>query len=168
MLVEGGAFSPAGMTIRQSHCLVKQSVSPIKSIDAAAMYGATSKQVELDAKEDETERTPVPETEIDEKQEEESMKMIEEEMRRPRIGRRPLLPTKADIDEHYPLHLNYRSWCEHCRAGKARLAPHVPEASDREKLGITISADFAFMGSEEAEEDMQPCLVIFDDSKRAF
>ena len=79
-----------------------------------------------------------------------------------------MLPTKADIDEHCPLHLNYRSWCEHCRAGKARLASHVSEASDREKLGITISADFAFMGSGEAEEDMQPCLVIFDDSKRAF
>ena len=66
MLVEGGAFPQAGMTIRQSHCLVKQSVSPIKSKDAAAMYGATSKQVELDAKEDETERTPVPELKIDE------------------------------------------------------------------------------------------------------
>ena len=32
------------------------------------------------------------------------------EMRRPRLGRRPMLPTKAEVLEHYPLHLNYRSW----------------------------------------------------------
>ena len=42
----------------------------------------------------------------------------EYEVRKPRIARRPLLPTKAEIDEHYPLHLNYRSWCAHCVAGK--------------------------------------------------
>ena len=47
-----------------------------------------------------------------------------EETRQPRVGRRPMAPTKAEIEEHYPLHLNYRSWCEHCRArkGKARSA----------------------------------------------
>ena len=31
------------------------------------------------------------------------------EMRVPRVARRPILPTKADIAEHFPLHLNYRS-----------------------------------------------------------
>ena len=46
------------------------------------------------------------------------------EVRAPRVARRPFLPTKADIDEHYPLHLNYRSWCDHCVAGKSRLAQH--------------------------------------------
>ena len=43
------------------------------------------------------------------------------EVRRPRVARRPVLLTKADIDEHFPWHLHYRSWCEHCRAGKARM-----------------------------------------------
>ena len=37
-----------------------------------------------------------------------------DEVRIPRVARRPVLPTKAEIDEHFPLHLNYRSWCAHC------------------------------------------------------
>ena len=77
------------------------------------------------------------------------------EVGKPRIGGRPALPTKAEIAEHLPLHSNYRSWCAHCRAGRARLAPHISEPADREKLGITVSADVACMGSEEVEEDMQ-------------
>ena len=93
---------------------------------------------------------------------------MHEEVRKPRVGRRPILPTKADLEEHYPLHLNYRSWCEHCVAGKARLAQHKVEPSDRERLGVTFSADYAFMGAEEAEEGMQATLVLYDDDKRAF
>ena len=59
------------------------------------------------------------------------------EVRAPRVARRPNLPTKAEIDDHYPLHLNYRSWCEHCVAGKARIAQHLVEPGDRERLGVT-------------------------------
>ena len=72
------------------------------------------------------------------------------EVRAPRVARRPFLPTKADIDEHYPLHLNYRSWCDHCVAGRARLAQHVVLPSDRERLGVTVHMDYAFMTAEEA------------------
>ena len=92
----------------------------------------------------------------------------EDEIRRPKIGRRPVLPTKAEVDEHFPLHLQYRSWCKHCRAGKGRLAPHQVEAHDREKLGVTFSADYAFMTPEELDEEMQPSLIMYDDHKGAF
>ena len=92
----------------------------------------------------------------------------EDEMRVPRVGVRPVLPTKAEIKEHYPLHLKYRSWCAHCRAGKARIAPHIREPADRERLGITVSCDYAFMNAEEVDEDVQPSLVIYDDDKDAF
>ena len=105
---------------------------------------------------------------IDEKGDQEAMGEEEEEMRVPKIGRRPMLPTKAEVDEHFPLHLKYRSWCKHCRAGKARRAPHIVEPADRERLGVTFSADFAFMGAEEAEEEMQPSLIMYDDDKKAF
>ena len=91
-----------------------------------------------------------------------------DEVRQPRVGRRPMAPTKAEIEEHYPLHLNYRSWCEHCRAGKARQDRHRVEPHDRERLGITFNADYAFMTPEEKEEDMQPSLVMYDDDKGAF
>ena len=47
----------------------------------------------------------------------------DEEIRQPKIGRRPMLPTKAEVDEHDHLHLHYRSLCRHCRAGKACAAP---------------------------------------------
>ena len=81
----------------------------------------------------------------DEKEENEE---VEVEMGRPRIGVRPVLPTKAEVAQHYPLHLEYPSLCDHCRAGKARLAPHICEPADRERRGITISCDYAFMGSK--------------------
>ena len=67
--------------------------------------------------------------------------------------------TKAEVLGHYPLHLNYRSWCKHCVAGKARLAQHMVADPGRERLGVTWNADCALMGAEEAEESMQPTLV---------
>ena len=41
-----------------------------------------------------------------------------EESRKPNIARRPPTPSKADVEEHLPLYLEYRSWCPHCIAGK--------------------------------------------------
>ena len=35
-------------------------------------------------------------------------------------------------------------------------------------MGITVHMDYAFMTAEEAEEEMQPTLVIFDDDKESF
>ena len=92
----------------------------------------------------------------------------DDEVRQPRVVRRPMAPTKAEIEEHYPLHLNFRSWCEHCMAGKGKHDPHRIEPHDRERLGITFNADYAFMSPEEKEEDMQPSLVMYDDDKEAF
>ena len=48
------------------------------------------------------------------------------------------------------------------------MAQHVVQPSDRERLGITVHMDYAFMTAEEAEEEMQPTLVIFDDDKESF
>ena len=59
------------------------------------------------------------------------------EVRKHRIGRRPMAPTKAEIDEHFPMHLSYRSWCKHCVAGKARLDQHRSDDPNRERLGVT-------------------------------
>ena len=46
------------------------------------------------------------------------------EVRKHRIANKPTLPTKAEIEEHFPLHLHYRNWCPHCVAGKARSNPY--------------------------------------------
>ena len=48
------------------------------------------------------------------------------------------------------------------------MTQHIVEASDRERLGVTVHMDYAFMTPEEKEEDMQPTLVIFDDDKQSF
>ena len=92
------------------------------------------------------------------------------EVRHHKVGNRPTLPTKAEIAAHYPLHLNYRSWCKHCVAGKARSNPHRSKDPEEESLGITLHADYASMGGEykEEEEGMQASLIMFDDDKESF
>ena len=137
---------------------VDNSISPVVSHNDEASSEALSEQKELVEdvleKDEKESNAPVPEH--------------HEEARQPRIGRRPILPTKAEIDEHFPLHLNYRSWCEHCVAGKARQSQLRAEPHDREKLGITFSADDALMSAEDIEEDMKSTLVMYDDDKGAF
>ena len=91
----------------------------------------------------------------------------EYDVRKHKTARRPLLPTKAEIDEHDPLHLHYRSWCKHCVAGKARSNQHVQSTEEKVRLGFTWNADYAFMSCEqnEGEHGMQPALVLYDDDK---
>ena len=154
---------------------VNYSVSPIDGIYASPLLGTASAtlDVEVDV-EKKTEDDAPPRDVADRDQDEDDKEpdvhggVGDEEVRKPRVGRRPILPTKAEVLEHFPLHLQYRSWCRHCRAGKGRLAPHIVEPPDRERLGITFSADYAFMGAEEAEEEMQPSLIMYDDHKGAF
>ena len=88
------------------------------------------------------------------------------ESRKPRIAVRPYAPTQAELDEHLPLHVNYRSWCEHCVAGKGISHQHTRRADGEAPLGVTISVDYCFMVSEEVEEDMIPVLIAYDDSKK--
>ena len=40
------------------------------------------------------------------------------------------------------------------------MAQHVVEPGDRERLGVTVMMDYDFLVAEEAEEGMQPTLVI--------
>ena len=53
-------------------------------------------------------------------------------------------------------------------AGRARLAQHATAETGKEGLGVTWSADYAFMVAEEVEEGMQPTLVMYDDDKQSF
>ena len=164
------------MTNRNFPCSVYHSVSPdVKNITAPILGAAAERsedRVDGAAVGEQASSVLGEDKEQVSKATEVSMEKIEGEMevemRKPRVGARPVLPTKAEVEAHYPLHLEYRSWCAHCRAGKARMAPHQCEPADREKMGVTISCDYAFMGSEEADENMQPSLVIFDDDKEAF
>ena len=79
-----------------------------------------------------------------------------------------MAPTNVEVEEHLPLHLNYRSWCEDCRTGRGRQAPHIIEPHDGDQFGIAFSADYAFLMPEDKEDDMKPSLVIYDDDKDVF
>ena len=93
-----------------------------------------------------------------------------EEARAPRIARRPNTPTKAEVEEHMPLHIHYRSWCPHCVAGKGIPHQHrTGRETDEEQIGVTIRLDYCFFSLEDEEEDkdLKPILVVYDHSKRA-
>ena len=57
----------------------------------------------------------------------------EEIARRPRIARRPQMPTKAEVDAHTVLHADSRDWCPDCVAGRG--VSHQHRASKNERLG---------------------------------
>ena len=91
-------------------------------------------------------------------------------VRKHKVGRKPTLPMKAEIADHYLLHLHYRSWCKHCVVGKARATQHRRNYREEESLGVTLHADYAFMGGDynEQEEGMQASLIMYDDDKDSF
>ena len=151
------------MTRMKPSVQINNSISPIDNKVASA--DATE---EREDKEKEAEEERREEEDGQEGPEDKGEAAEDFEVRVHKIGRRPMAPTKAEIEAHFPLHLNYRSWCKHCVAGKARLDQHRLDDPNRERLGITWSADYAFMGSEEAEEGMQPTLVMYDDDKESF
>ena len=87
--------------------------------------------------------------------------------RKPKIGRRPTAPTKAEIEAHYPNHAHYRSWCPDCRAGRSISRQHRKRSAEDEPLGPTVSLDYAFMHEGEQEEGMSPVLIAVDQGTKA-
>ena len=82
------------------------------------MYGTAAGRRELEAETEERGvAAPVPgelmeekgDESIEEKGEEDEKVEVEHEMRQPKAGTRPTLPTKAELEAHLPLHLEYRS-----------------------------------------------------------
>ena len=94
-------------------------------------------------------------------------KTEEEENRKPKIAKRPYMPTRAEVESHLPLHLGFRSWCMHCRHGKGLPMQHrVDDEHVSEEMGVTVSLDYCFMILEETEQDMRAILVMYDHSKQ--
>ena len=91
----------------------------------------------------------------------------QEETRKPRICRRPLAPTKAMVEEHNRTHAEYREWCPDCRAGKSTGLHHRSGDPEEEKLGPTVSIDYAFRAKEEQEDDLIPVLIAYDNVKQS-
>ena len=88
-----------------------------------------------------------------------------EDVIQPKVAARPYQPTKAEIEAHEITHLPYRNWCAHCIAGKGVSSPHR-HGDEAEKIGITVSLDYCFMG-DEAVDGTPPILILWDDGHRA-
>ena len=71
---------------------------------------------------------------------------IEEELRKPQIARRPYTPTRAEVDAHLPLHLEYSSWCKHCRESQGMSMRHAQNLDGHANdPGATVTLDYCFM-----------------------
>ena len=72
----------------------------------------------------------------------------EEEDKIPNRVTRPYAPTKAELDEHLPLHLNYRDWCEECVHAKALAAQHRTQTDEHTQQQNTQPGMKGFRPSE--------------------
>ena len=63
----------------------------------------------------------------------------------------PMLPSKADIEEHMLSHLPYRNWCEHCVKGRGKQMAHFKSKEIRNT--IEFHCDFCFPGGEADEKE---------------
>ena len=80
------------------------------------------------------------------------------EVRQPRVPVRPYSPTQADLKEHYPLHLHYRSWCPDCVHGKGHSKHH--RSSNSEPSGeVTWHMDYCFYSKKTLEEHDHDAVV---------
>ena len=66
-----------------------------------------------------------------------------EEARRPRVAKRPQMPTNAEYDAHMTLHADYRDWCPDCVAGRG--ISHQHRSSKNERTGRELSLGYAFI-----------------------
>ena len=66
---------------------------------------------------------------------------------------------------HLPLHLEFRSWCPHCVAGKGIATQHRKSTGEVTELGATLSLDYCFTTAEEAGDDMWAILIAYVHSK---
>ena len=101
MLIESHAFWPAGsMTITQMRCSVSPSTSPVDGNVAVPPYGTAIEERDLRVVEHEEAGTPEAPDDGEVRIVDDKSVDVKEEVRKPRVGTRPVLPTKAQIAEH--------------------------------------------------------------------
>ena len=70
----------------------------------------------------------------------------------------PILPSKAEIEEHELTHLPYRNWCRHCVRGRGKEAPHKKQQEQAVEMP-EIHWDFMFLGEEQDARNAVTILV---------
>ena len=72
----------------------------------------------------------------------------EEFYRKPRVVRRPNAPTKQEVEDHLPLHLPYRSWCDDCVEALGREWAHLAHDGNTKRTIPLISCDYFYATSK--------------------
>ena len=95
------------------------------------------------------------------------IRMEQDGSRQPRVTKAPAAPTQKEKDEHYPLHIKFKSWCPYCVAGQGISDQHrsLPDGHGN-CVGITVSMDYCFMTDDEKVEGTPPVLVMFDSNSK--
>ena len=89
----------------------------------------------------------------------------QEEVGAPMIARRPGVPTKVEINAHYPIHIELRDWCRYCVEGKGVSRHHEMGKEEEEAVGVTVCVDYCFWTPEEFEGEMDAILVGYEREK---
>ena len=67
----------------------------------------------------------------------EDVELDAEEAEERKVLPTPVLPSQADIDEHWIDHYPYRSWCGKCVEGRGRERPHF-RTHDKRKIPTVV------------------------------
>ena len=79
---------------------------------------------------------------------------VSEEALPPEVLRDPGAPTKRELEEHNITHLPFRSWCQHCVAGKAQDRPHkMNKSAQMDKQLPEVVFDYGFCSSGQRSQD---------------
>ena len=90
------------------------------------------------------------------------------ESKAPRLPpKRPVNPTKDEIEKHMPLHIPPMWWCTFCRNGHGISNQHRSKADGEDAIGVTISMDYCFLNGDEREKGILPVLILWDDNLKA-
>ena len=91
-----------------------------------------------------------------------------EEIERPVQVRSPSDPTTAEVEEHEATgHVQYRTWCKHCVAGRGIGQQHrTREEELRAQDGLpVIASDYTFMSQSGAEDSRAKPILVVKDSR---
>eukprot|EP00434_Breviolum_minutum_P042976 symbB.v1.2.038276.t1/scaffold5896.1/size48089/1 len=91
-----------------------------------------------------------------------------EEIERPVQVRSPSDPTTAEVEEHEATgHVQYRTWCKHCVAGRGIGQQHrTREEELRAQDGLpVIASDYTFMSQSGAEDGRAKPILVVKDSR---
>ena len=70
------------------------------------------------------------------------------ETRKQKPGNIPRSPTQKDLEEHLPLHIQFRDWCPICVQARSVSDPHFSGVDRSDRTVPAVCADYCFMSRD--------------------